>query len=60
MGRELMVDYPSFLEDIRYMDKVLKSLYHAPSWSIEGTCIFALNERIIPPCIDALCIRYPL
>lgn len=37
MGRQLMLDYPSFLEDIRSMDKVLKQLENeAPSWTIEG------------------------
>ena len=36
MGRELLVDYPSVLANIRSMDKVLQSLPHAPSWSIEG------------------------
>jgi len=36
MGKELMLEYPSFLEDIRLMDRVLQELEHAPSWSIEG------------------------
>ncbi|ROW06904.1 hypothetical protein VMCG_04176 [Cytospora schulzeri] len=35
MGKELMLEYPSFLESIRSMDKVLHDLEHAPSWSIE-------------------------
>jgi acyl transferase domain-containing protein len=36
MGRDLMLEFPSFLENIRSMDRVLKTLEHAPSWSIEG------------------------
>lgn len=36
MGRELMYEYPIFLDNIRSSDKVLQSLKHAPSWSIEG------------------------
>jgi hypothetical protein len=37
MGRQLMVDYPSFLANVQSMDKVLQTLNeHAPSWSIEG------------------------
>lgn len=37
MGRQLMVDYPSFLTNIQSMDKVLQGLNEdAPSWSIEG------------------------
>ena len=37
MGRQLMVDYPSFLTNIRFLDKVLQGLNEdAPLWSIEG------------------------
>jgi hypothetical protein len=36
MGRDLMLEFPSFLDNIRSMDRVLKTLEHAPSWSIEG------------------------
>jgi hypothetical protein len=36
MGRDLMFEFPSFLENIRSMDRVLRALEHAPSWSIEG------------------------
>lgn len=37
MGRQLMVDYPSFMANIQSMDKVLQSLNDdAPTWSIEG------------------------
>ncbi|KAL4977326.1 hypothetical protein BDW66DRAFT_150182 [Aspergillus desertorum] len=36
MGRQLMVDYPSFLTDIQSMDQALCGLKeNAPSWSIE-------------------------
>ena len=40
MGRELMYEYRTFLDNIRSMDKVLQSLKHAPSWSIEGKVNF--------------------
>ncbi|KAH8596055.1 putative polyketide synthase [Bisporella sp. PMI_857] len=36
VGRELMYEYPTFLDNIRSSDKVLQSLKHAPSWSIEA------------------------
>jgi hypothetical protein len=36
MGKELTLQYPSFLESIRSMDKVLQGLNCPPSWSIEG------------------------
>lgn len=36
MGRDLMLEFPSFLANIRSMDNVLNNLEHAPSWSIEG------------------------
>ena len=36
MGRELMYEYPAFLDNIRSSDKVLQNLRHAPLWSIEG------------------------
>jgi acyl transferase domain-containing protein len=36
MGRELMQDFPSFMDSIRSMDEVLQSVEHAPSWTIEG------------------------
>ncbi|KAL2065354.1 hypothetical protein VTL71DRAFT_3024 [Oculimacula yallundae] len=35
MGRELMADHPSFLEDIKYADQVLQDLKQAPAWAIE-------------------------
>lgn len=37
MGRDLLVIYKSFRDDIRAMDRVLQGLKHFPSWSIEGT-----------------------
>lgn len=36
MGRDLMLEFPSFLANVRSMDSVLENLEHAPSWSIEG------------------------
>jgi acyl transferase domain-containing protein len=36
MGRELMRDFPSFKNSIRWMDEVLRSVEHSPSWTIEG------------------------
>ena len=37
MGRQLMIDYPSFLANVRSMDKILRDLHEdAPFWSIEG------------------------
>lgn len=36
MGRELMEQCPSFLEDIRHMDSILQTLDDRPSWTMEG------------------------
>ncbi|KAK7703237.1 Mycolipanoate synthase [Diaporthe eres] len=36
MGRDLMIEYPSFLESIRSMDNVLQDLEHAPPWTMEA------------------------
>ena len=37
MGRQLMVDFPSFLANIQSMDKILQNLLEdAPLWSLEG------------------------
>lgn len=36
MGRELMWDFPSFMDSIRSMDEILQFIEHAPSWTIEG------------------------
>jgi acyl transferase domain-containing protein len=36
MGKELMEDFPSFLQDIRSMDETLAKLEHPPSWTIES------------------------
>jgi acyl transferase domain-containing protein len=36
MGRELMRDFPPFMDSIRSADEVLQSVEHAPSWTIEG------------------------
>ncbi|KAI9774066.1 MAG: Type I Iterative PKS [Geoglossum simile] len=35
MGKQLMIDFPSFCEDVREMDKVLAGLPLPPSWTIE-------------------------
>ncbi|KAH8433978.1 type I polyketide synthase [Aspergillus melleus] len=47
MAKELMLDYPSFLEDIRSMDRSLKELEHAPSWSIEDVLLNCDDRAII-------------
>jgi acyl transferase domain-containing protein len=47
MGRELMVDYPGFLKNIRSMDKVLQSLPHAPSWSIEDVLANVSDKNVL-------------
>lgn len=37
MGRQLMIEYPSFLANIQSMDKILQTLRNdAPLWSLEG------------------------
>ncbi len=40
MGKELMLHYPSFRHDIGTMDRILRHLGHAPSWSIEGNTTY--------------------
>ncbi|KAH8802447.1 putative polyketide synthase [Xylogone sp. PMI_703] len=35
MGKELILEYSSALDNIRSMDRVLQGLKHAPQWSIE-------------------------
>ncbi|KAL2817757.1 hypothetical protein BDW59DRAFT_165803 [Aspergillus cavernicola] len=45
MGRQLMVDYPSFLANIQSMDLTLQGLNEdAPSWSIEDI-LFSSDDR---------------
>jgi acyl transferase domain-containing protein len=44
MGRQLMMDFTSFCEDIREMDKVLADLPHPPPWAIEG-----ITNPVQPP-----------
>lgn len=39
MGKELMLHYPSVLDSIRSMDRVLQDLEHSPPWLIEGKTI---------------------
>jgi acyl transferase domain-containing protein len=48
MGSELLVDFPSVMEDIRSMDDVLLSLPHPPSWSL----LFELfqSDKVIHNC----------
>ena len=37
MGRELMLNFPSYIDTIRRLDKALRSLgCDAPSWTLEG------------------------
>ncbi|KAL8793204.1 MAG: hypothetical protein Q9195_004234 [Heterodermia aff. obscurata] len=45
MGRELMVDFPSFLYNIQSMDKILRNLHEdAPLWSIEEI-LFSSDDK---------------
>ena len=46
MGKELMLQYPSALDTIRSMDRVLQRLEHAPSWSIEGKLLELLKSQL--------------
>lgn len=57
MGRELLREHPKFKESIGAMDAVLRSLEHAPSWTIEDTmtncedaAILMQAERSQPIC----------
>lgn len=36
MGKALMESQPVFARSIREMDEVLKSIDHAPLWTLEG------------------------
>ena len=36
MGKELLLEYPSFQNSIESADQALQDLEHAPSWSIKG------------------------
>lgn len=36
MAKQLMVDFPEFLDDIKMMDRVLAGLPTPPMWKIEG------------------------
>ncbi|RDW89916.1 type I polyketide synthase [Aspergillus mulundensis] len=45
MGRQLMVDYPSFLANIRSMDQALQGLDgDAPAWSIEDILFSCVDK----------------
>ncbi|KAK2057644.1 putative polyketide synthase [Colletotrichum caudatum] len=35
MAIDLLGDFPSFLADIKHMDRILQRLHHAPLWSME-------------------------
>ncbi|KAI1860324.1 uncharacterized protein JN550_011590 [Neoarthrinium moseri] len=44
MGRNLMIDYPSFMRDIQSMELVLQGLDHdAPSWSLQAIQIAVVD-----------------
>ncbi len=49
MGLDLMDSFPTYLQSIRNMDRALKSLTEAPSWTIEGrshpSCFHCLGAR---------------
>ncbi|KAE8354983.1 putative polyketide synthase [Aspergillus coremiiformis] len=47
MGKELMLEYQSFLDDIRAMDAVLQGLKEAPTWSIEDILLNSDDKTII-------------
>lgn len=40
MGKELMQEEPAFASSIREMDAVIKSLQHAPDWTLEGNYFY--------------------
>ncbi|EAW17483.1 putative polyketide synthase, partial [Aspergillus fischeri NRRL 181] len=53
MGKQLMADYPPFMSNIRSMDRILQSLEHAPSWSIEGKSYhITLFAYVLSDCDD--------
>lgn len=45
MGLDLMDSFPTYLQSIRNMDRALKSLTEAPSWTIEGRSLLSLLRR---------------
>ncbi|CAN8097034.1 unnamed protein product [Discula destructiva] len=48
MGRQLMIDYPSFLVDIQSMDKILQKLGEdSPSWSIEQILLSSDDKAML-------------
>ncbi|PYI11208.1 putative polyketide synthase [Aspergillus sclerotiicarbonarius CBS 121057] len=47
MGRELIQEFSQFRESIRSMDKVLQSIEHAQSWTIEGTLVHVQDKTTI-------------
>ncbi|KAL0936929.1 polyketide synthase [Colletotrichum truncatum] len=47
MAVELLDEFPSFLSDIRHMDRTLKALHHAPIWSMEEELLRPLKQSRI-------------
>ena len=48
MGKELILEYPSFRNDIESMDLSLQDLEHAPSWSIKGKTTHSAYTSDLP------------
>lgn len=57
MGRELIHDIPSFRDSIRQMDRTLRSLDHAPLFSLEDTLLHCTDKGTIsqPEVSQPLC-----
>jgi acyl transferase domain-containing protein len=47
MGRELLLEYDIFADSIKKMDAALRSLDHAPSWTIENIIVECNDEMIL-------------
>ncbi|KNG81092.1 putative polyketide synthase [Aspergillus nomiae NRRL 13137] len=47
MGRELLREFPQFLQSIRSMDNALQTIEHTPSWSIEGILMRSEDKSAI-------------
>ncbi|KAH0536611.1 Type I Iterative PKS [Glutinoglossum americanum] len=56
MGAELLEAYPEYLETIRYLDSILKSLPDAPLWTLEE----ALLEPAATSKVDQVTYSQPL
>ena len=46
MGGDLMQSFPSYLETIRHLDRVLRSLQSPPTWTLEGDDDSTILARI--------------